>query len=342
MKKNIFITIQNLLLFISIQSYGQSPELSMRNFASVQIKKGVRAIGMGGNGATWGNYSLIYRDSATALIDAGATTYTNNNSFSFTAVGASTPAIWHGLVIYAIAQSQYAANIATSLKSPGLGTGSIPVHGDGSDQGIYIKAAMPLVKGFSVGVLLSYERSQFNALSDLNTANFVKYHTNWSPSIGAGITWQPNKRILIGFRGRYDTDQEIRTDNSSTAQGVNSGGEYRLGIAFVLWKGALIDIGGTAVTHTNRIYNTQTVIYNPNLGFEQALWKRHLAVRIGFDESSPTCGFSIRIKPIVLDVAYIRNLGIDRVGDLFGTTSNSFIATFTVNFEQLSKKKIGM
>src|ERR1035437_2658247 len=108
MLKHFLITSFVFFQLISIQVYSQSPELSMRNFASVQIKKGVRAIGMGGNGATWGNYSLIYRDTASALIDGGSTTYTNNNTFSFTAVGVTTPDLWHGLAIYAIAQSQYA------------------------------------------------------------------------------------------------------------------------------------------------------------------------------------------------------------------------------------------
>jgi len=317
---------------------GQSPELAMRNFASVQIKKGVRAIGMGGNGATWGNYSLIYRDTSTALVDAGITTYTNNNAFSFTAVGVTTTDLWHGLAIYAIAQSQYAGNISTSLSSPGLGSGSVPVHGDGSDQGIYLKAAMPIGKGFSVGVLVSYERSQFNGLSDINPSDYIRYHTDWRPSVGGGITWQPNKKILIGFRGKYDTDWEVRTDKTGTASGLNSSGEYRLGIAMVVWEGAIIDIGGTAVTRNNQIYNSNTSDVRPNLGFEQHLWKRHLALRAGFDESSPTCGFSARYGSMHLDMAYIRDLGMARVGNLYGTNSNSFIATFTLNFAAIKKQ----
>lgn len=47
------------LLLLASRSYGQSPEFSLREFASGQIKKGVRSIGMGGDGATWGNYSLV-------------------------------------------------------------------------------------------------------------------------------------------------------------------------------------------------------------------------------------------------------------------------------------------
>src|SRR5690349_18434974 len=140
-----------VLCFMSIggfffSSYGQSPELSLREFASGQIKKGVRSIGMGGDGATWGNYSLVYRDSSTALLDVGATGYSNGNDFSFTAVGVTLPSFKNGLAIYAIALSQNAANISTSLKYPGSGGLPDAVHGDGSNQAIFIKAAMPLGK----------------------------------------------------------------------------------------------------------------------------------------------------------------------------------------------------
>ena len=48
----------------------------MRDFSSGQIKKGVRSIGFGGDGATWGNYGLVWRDAGTALVDYGDTSYT--------------------------------------------------------------------------------------------------------------------------------------------------------------------------------------------------------------------------------------------------------------------------
>src|ERR1700745_3505697 len=59
-----------------------APELAMRDFATGQVKKGVRSIGFGGDGATWGNYGLVWRDASTALLDGGATLYTNGNVFS--------------------------------------------------------------------------------------------------------------------------------------------------------------------------------------------------------------------------------------------------------------------
>ena len=114
------------ILQVSFEARAQSPELSMREFASGQIKKGVRSIGFGGDGATWGNYGLVYRDAATALADVGVTDYTNGNLFTFTAVGATTPPIWRGLVIYLIALSQHAedrASIAV-VSRPRTGTES--------------------------------------------------------------------------------------------------------------------------------------------------------------------------------------------------------------------------
>src|SRR5581483_1084815 len=84
----------------------QSPELSMRDFSSGQIKKGVRSIGFGGDGATWGNYGLVWKDADSALVDYGNTRFTNGNDFQFAAMGATTPALWHGMSIYMIGMDQ--------------------------------------------------------------------------------------------------------------------------------------------------------------------------------------------------------------------------------------------
>src|SRR5450631_3843048 len=150
------------MLRFSSGAHAQSPELSMREFASGQIKKGVRSIGFGGDGATWGNYALVYKDAGGVLADAGLTHYTNGNDFTFTAVGATTPALWHGLAIYLIALSQHAEGIHLSASSPGLG-GPRALVGGGANQALFSKVAMPLSAGFSVGVLLAYELSHFDA-----------------------------------------------------------------------------------------------------------------------------------------------------------------------------------
>jgi hypothetical protein len=317
---------------ISYSVAAQSPEILLREFASGQIKKGVRSIGMGGNGATWGNYSLTWRDSSTALLNAGLTAYTNKNNFGFTAVGVNLPRLKNGWVFYAIALSQYAGNISLSVKSPAFGSNAAPVRGDGSNQAVFVKAAKPFKKGFSLGFLLSYERSQFSANAESNPSNFVRYQTNWLPSGGFGLTWQANQHWLIGFRGLFNHDKETKIDNLGVYEGLNLAHEYRLGVSIGLWKGALVDIGGNMRYRYNQISDTRQTTFSPNLGFEQNFWNRQFALRGGLDESSATSGFSIRKLPIVLDVAYINNLGKARVGTLFGSCSNSVIATLVYNY----------
>ena len=320
-----------LICRLSVISHALSPEISLREFASGQIKKGVRSVGMGGDGATGGNYSLVYRDSTSALVDAGVTNYTNGNTFSFTAVAATTPDLGHGLALYAIELSQRANNIGLNLKFPAGGNTAIPVHGDGSNQGLFIKAAMPLGKGFSAGVLLSYEHSQFNGISD-DKKTVVQYQTNWLPSGGFGITYEPNKKTIIGIRALINSDNETRTDNAGSVTGLNQSQEIRFGISYLIWKGGTIDIGGNWRRRSNEINNIDASVLNPNIGFEQNLYNRHLAIRTGLDETAYTAGFSLRFHPVSLDVAYVNNLGIERVGTLFGTSSNSVIATLIFSF----------
>ena len=60
--------------------------------------------------------------------------------------------------------------------------------------------------------------------------------------------------------------------------------------------------------------------------------EKHLAVRFGVDETSPTAGVTVRIAPCRLDLAYVRDMASSRVQTLFGRTSNSGIATFTLDY----------
>lgn len=117
---------------------------------------------------------------------------------------------------------------------------------------------MPLNKQFSFGILLSYERSQFNAIED-NSGSFVKYKTNWLPSGGFGLTYQPDKRFLMGFRALFNQDSEVRTDNIGSVDGFAGSQEYRLGISAGLWKGALLDIGGNLRRKQNIIAGTSVL-----------------------------------------------------------------------------------
>jgi len=307
----------------------------MREFASGQIKKGVRSIGFGGDGATWGNYALVYRDAGGALIDYGRTGYTDGNAFSFTAVGVTTPDLWHGLAVYAIGLAEHATDIDLTLHSPGLGSAGAPSRGDGADQAIFVKVAMPLGHGFSAGVLLSYETSQFNAVPTDGSSGYVKYRTSWRPSGGLGVTWQPHERVLLGVRALFNNDWEVRTDQLGTAEGLARSYEYRVGASVSPWKGCLLDAGMTILDRANAIAGTHSVQVGPNLGIEQALFESHLVLRVGLDEQSPAAGLSLRFMPIVLDVAYVHNMAISRVDTLFGETNNAVLVTFTLDYQRI-------
>jgi hypothetical protein len=88
---------------------------------------------------------------------------------------------------------------------------------------------MPLGKGFSAGVLLSYEMSHFDASAAADSQQTVHYETKWRPSGGFGVSWQPNKKILVGFRGLINSDMERRSDTAGTQDGMARTSEYRLG-----------------------------------------------------------------------------------------------------------------
>jgi hypothetical protein len=342
------VAVAALLLSLHATARAQSPELALREFASGQIKKGVRSIGFGGDGATWGNYSLVWRDAGTALVDAGVSAYTNGNLFSFTAVGFTSPALWRGLTLYAIALSQSANTIHLQVSSPGLGPMPVPVRGDGSNQALFIKIAMPLGRGFSVGVLLSYEVSQFDATTEQGPPAAVRFRTQWLPSGGLGVSWQPGPRWLIGTRVILNHDLERRADPLTSAEGLYRSYEFRVGASVAPWKGALVDAGGTLLDRANAIANTETLGGGLNLGMEQAFFARQLVVRAGVDECTfgawgrrgctVGAGLSVKVAPVNLDVAYLYNLGSERIGSLFGTTSHSVLATLTLDYLWLVKR----
>lgn len=310
----------------------QSPEISMREFSSSQIKKGVRAIGFGGDGATWGNYGLLWREADGALADYGETQFTSGNNFHFEAGGMTSPATWRRLTFYAITMAQEGNEIELSVKSPGLGNGETPITGNGSDLGIFGKISIPLGKGVSVGILVSRETSQFDATADTSPGNSVHFASVWRPSGGLGLAWQPNKRLLFGGREMVNNDMEYRTDPASTTHGEVRSSEFRLGTSIAPWKGAWVDLGGTSLIRSNAQAETHSHVYHPNLGFEEDLPDKDVALRFGLDETSPTAGLTLKYKRLKLDSAYVHNMGRSRVGNLFGTTSNTVLTTFTVDY----------
>lgn len=309
----------------------------MREFASGQIKKGARSIGFGGDGATWGNYALVWKDADTALVDYGDTGYSNGNDFHFSAIGATSPALWHDLAIYLIAMTEGTNGTHLNLESPGLGATPKPVNGHGTDDALFSKIAMPLGGGVSAGVLLSYERSHFDANAVNSPQESVRYETRWRPSGGLGIAWQPSRRVLVGFRALFNNDMERRTDSMGSSEGMARSAELRVGGSYSPWDGGLLDVGGTRLEKSNAIAGINTIAYHPNLGFEQTLLGRRLFLRAGVDETSPTAGLSLKIAPFNLDVAYVRNMARARVGELFGTRSNSILAAFTLDYRKLGE-----
>lgn len=312
-----------------------SPELAMRDFSSGQIKKGVRSIGFGGDGATWGSYGLVWRDAGTALVDYGDTSYSNGNDLHFEALGATTPPLWHDLAVYVIAMTESTNDLELKLKSPGLGPTATPVSGHGTDNALFSKLALPLGHGVSAGVLLSYEVSRFDGNTVSAPVGEIRYETYWRPSGGFGIAWQPDNRLMLGFRALLNNDLERRIDPAGTSEGLARSAEFRVGGSVVPWEGALIDVGGTHLERRNAIAGTHTVSHEPNIGFEQSLWARRLTLRVGVDETSPTAGLSARLPPLNLDLAYVRNMARSRVGELFGTRANSILATFTLDYDSL-------
>lgn len=328
----VVVTVVSCRSVLPDRVQAQSPELAMREFSSGQIKKGVRSIGFGGDGATWGNYSLVWMDADTALVDYADTHYTNGNDFYFSAVGATTPSLWHHLAIYVIGMFQRTNDIHLGLKSPGFGASAVPVVGSGSDNAVFAKIAMPLGKGFSAGILLSHETSQFDAAAAANSNQKVHYQTEWRPSGGFGVAWQPKPRLLFGFRGLLNNDLERRTDLATFQQGMARVQEYRFGASASPWRGAWIDVGATRLERSNALAHSRTIFWHPNLGFEQTLLNKHLALRFGQDETSPTAGLTLKAARFKLDAAYVDNMARDRVGSLFGNQSRSLLFTFTLDY----------
>ncbi len=58
------------------------------------------------------------------------------------------------------------------------------------------------------------------------------------------------------------------------------------------------------------------------------------------ERSWPTYGdtsYSVKIPPLNLDAAYVRNMARSRVRELFGTESNSVLVRFSVDYEAIRR-----
>ena len=332
------------LALVSVPAIAHAgPETSLRELASSQIKKGVRSIGMGGDGATLGNYALVHRDAGTAILDYGLVHFSDTgNDFTFTAVGFTTPTFWDDAALYVIAMSQHATNVRVwSATAPT--PSKPPSTGDGSNQAVFVKLAKPLGKGFSAGVLLSYELSQMTLLPD-GGAPSIDYRTAWRPSGGAGLTWTPTEWLLAGIRVLASHDQESRTVGIGTTGAAARSGllrsyEYRAGVAVFPWTGAILDLGVAALDRRDGLADTATLKVAPTLGIEQAILSKSLWLRAGLDETTWTAGASVAASPFKLDVAVLRNLAAERTGDVFGKSNVAAIATLTFHYDAFLRER---
>jgi hypothetical protein len=315
------------------------PETSLREFAGGQVKKGVRTIGMGGDGATTGNYGLVYKDAGGALFDEGIVRFQDTgNLFTFSAVGFTTPTFWDDAAFYVIALGQRGTGVHVWDLVPTKS--HPPSRGDLSDTSVFVKFAKPLSKTWSVGFMGAYELSDATLLPN-SGAPPIRFRTGYLPSGGLGLHWHPDEHFQAGVRVILNHDEERRTQSGTTTSGLLRSYEYRIGAAWAPWAGTLLDVGGVALDRSNGLEGTSTFDIHPTVGLEQALVPKRVWMRGGLDETTWTTGMSFACKPIKIDLAYLYNLAAARTGDIFGKRNTSLIATINFDYEGLLAKRLG-
>lgn len=314
------------------------PETALREFAGGQVKKGVRTIGMGGDGATTGNYALVYKDAGGAIFDEGVVRFSDTaNFFSFSAVGFTTPTFWDDAAFYVIALSQHAPNTRVwTLTAPS--PNKPPSTGNLSDASMFVKFAKPLTPTLSIGFMGAFELSDALLVPD-NGAAPIRFTTSYRPSGGAGLHWHPDDHWQVGARVILNHDVETRTQGAASKSGLLRSYEYRLGAAYSPWAGTLFDVGAAALDRSNGLEGTSTFDVHPTIGAEQALVKKRVWIRGGLDETTWTAGMSVTFGAFKIDLAYLRNLAAARTGDVFGQRNVSFIGTLGFDYEKALSKK---
>ena len=314
------------------------PETALRELAGGQVKKGVRTIGMGGDGATTGNYALVYRDAGGAIFDEGIAHFLDTgNTFWFSAVGFTTPTFWDDAAFYVIALGQTGTDVhvwdvgAPSPSKP-------PSTGNLSDTSVFLKFAKPITKTLSIGVMWAFELSQATLLPDAGGPT-IRYATSYLPSGGLGVHWHPNAHWQIGARVILNHDEETRTEGTSSVTGLLRSYEYRLGAAWSPWEGTLFDVGVAALDRSDEVAHTTSFQVNPTVGVEQALVRKRVWVRAGLDETTWTTGLGVHAGPFKIDLAYLWDLAAARTGDVFGSHNTSLIGTLGFDYESLVRKR---
>jgi hypothetical protein len=326
----------SLLCFASSATAG--PETALREFAGGQVKKGVRTIGMGGDGATTGNYALVYKDAGGAIFDEGIVHFTDTgNHFTFSAVGFTTPSFWNGAAFYVMALGQTATGARVwDLTAPN--PAKPPSTGNLADTSVFMKLAKPITSTWSIGVMVAYELSQATLIPDAG-APPIRFDTSYRPSGGLGVHWHPDARWQVGARVILNHDWETRSQGGSSTSGLLRSYEYRLGAAYSPWKTGLLDVGAVVLDRSNDVEQTKTLDVHPTLGLEQALVPKRVWARAGLDETTWTTGMSLAARPFKLDLAYLYNLAAARTGDVFGKKNASLIATLGFDYESVIAPK---
>lgn len=314
------------------------PETALREFAGGQVKKGVRTIGMGGDGATTGNYALVYKDAGGAIFDEGIAHFTDTGStFTFSAVGFTTPTFWDDAAFYVIALGQTGNGVRVWDLTP-ASAGKPPSRGNLADTSIFVKFAKPITSTLSIGFMGAFELSQATMLPD-NGAPPIQFSTSYLPSGGLGLHWHPDDRWQFGVRVILNHDDETRRQGAAVTSGLLRSYEYRLGGAYAPWKGGLIDVGASALDRSNQLEHTTTFDVHPTVGIEQALVLKRVWARAGLDETTWTTGMSFAAGPFKVDLAYLYNLAEARTGDVFGKRNTSLIGTIGFDYMKLVSKK---
>jgi hypothetical protein len=326
-----------LLAALSGQAYA-GPETSLREFAGGQVKKGVRTIGMGGDGATTGNYALVYKDAGGAIFDEGIVHFQDTGTTAtFSAVGFTTPTFWDDAAFYVIALGQ-TANGAHVWDLTPPSAAKPPSTGNLSDTSVFVKFAKPITKTLSIGFMGAYELSEATLLPNAG-GPAITFATSYLPSGGLGLHWHPDDRWQLGARVILNHDEESRSLGHASTSGLLRSYEYRLGAAYVPWPGALLDVGGVVLDRSNAVDHTTSFTLNPTVGVEQALVRKRVWARAGLDETTWTTGMSVAFGPFKLDLAYLYNLAAARTGDVFGKRNTSLIATLGFDYASLFAKK---
>lgn len=332
MQRNVVALVASATLLVG-SAASAGPETALREFAGGQVKKGVRTIGMGGDGATTGNYALVYKDAGGAIFDYGIVHFRDTaNTFLFDAVGFTTPTFWDDAAFYVIALGQHAPNARVwTVTDPD--PNKPPSLGNLADTSVFVKFAKPLNRWLSIGLMGAYELSQATLLP-FDGSTPISFRTTYLPSGGFGLHAHPNDRFQVGMRVILNHDHEIRTRGAATKEGLLRSYEYRLGAAYVPWKGALLDAGVVGLDRSNDLEGTSSFKIAPTLGAEQALVPKRVWIRGGLDETTITTGASFAFAPFKIDVAWLYNLAAARTQDVFGKKNASLIATLGFDYER--------